>query len=323
MPKVTVCVPVFGVEQYIERCARSLFEQSLDDMEFVFVDDCTKDNSIDVLEQVIEDYPHRKGQIKILHHKINKGLSFARETGVKAASGEYIAHCDSDDWVDPTMYEMLYKEAIDKGLDFVRCDYRKVDGIVDFGEVHTYTKGDLCNKQQIISWLIADRGWNSLWCTLVSRKVYSDNMIFYTPNSMLEDMVVVLQLITYSAHIGVVNDVYYNYYYNHNSISKDKSFSSLINRAKSAYDNICWMLGFISGFYDLNLMENESVVLKSIPRRIIIPTLCDKSNYKIWDSYFSDVALKPFFSRYLSNTVRYQYLLAFLHIYPLYSRLKR
>lgn len=71
MPKVSVVVPVYGVEKYIERCARSLFEQTLEDMEFVFVDDCTKDNSIAILEKVILDYPKRKDQIKIIHKIIN------------------------------------------------------------------------------------------------------------------------------------------------------------------------------------------------------------------------------------------------------------
>ena len=99
MPKVSVIVPVYGVEKYIERCARSLFEQTLDDMEFIFVDDCTKDESIEVLKRVIDLYPVRKDQVKIIHHAVNKGLSRARETGVNAATGDYIGHCDSDDWV--------------------------------------------------------------------------------------------------------------------------------------------------------------------------------------------------------------------------------
>ena len=60
MPKVSVIIPVYGVELYIEKCARSLFGQSLEDMEFIFVDDCTKDNSIHVLKQVLEEYPYRK-----------------------------------------------------------------------------------------------------------------------------------------------------------------------------------------------------------------------------------------------------------------------
>ena len=78
MPKVSVIVTVYGVERYIERCARSLFEQTLDDMEYIFVDDCSKDSSISVLENVITQYPLRKGQVRIVHHEQNKGVSRAR-----------------------------------------------------------------------------------------------------------------------------------------------------------------------------------------------------------------------------------------------------
>ena len=64
MPKVSVIVPVFGVEKYIERCARSLFEQTLDDIEYLFIDDCSLDRSIEILQQVLEEYPQRKLQVK-------------------------------------------------------------------------------------------------------------------------------------------------------------------------------------------------------------------------------------------------------------------
>ena len=65
MPKVSVVIPVYGVEKYIERCARSLFEQTYDNIEYIFVDDCTKDRSIEILQKVLEDYPNRKNQVKI------------------------------------------------------------------------------------------------------------------------------------------------------------------------------------------------------------------------------------------------------------------
>lgn len=105
MPKISVIVPIYKVEKYIGRCARSLFEQSLEDMEFIFVDDCSPDNSISIVKTMAEDYPKRKNQIKFLHHKVNRGLTTTRNTGLSVATGDYIAYCDSDDWFDLTMYE--------------------------------------------------------------------------------------------------------------------------------------------------------------------------------------------------------------------------
>ncbi len=105
MPKVSVIIPVYGVEKYIERCARSLFEQTLDDIEYLFIDDCTPDKSIEMLKQVLEDYPHRKPQVVIHRMEQNSGQAAVRKWGMQNAIGDYVIHCDSDDWVELTMYE--------------------------------------------------------------------------------------------------------------------------------------------------------------------------------------------------------------------------
>ena len=80
-PKVSVLVPIYGVEKYIERCARSLFEQSLDNIEYIFVNDCTKDKSMDILYEVIKDYPHLLEQIRIINHETNRGLHKQEKQG--------------------------------------------------------------------------------------------------------------------------------------------------------------------------------------------------------------------------------------------------
>ena len=123
MPKVTVIIPVYGVEAYIERCARSLFEQTLDDLEYIFVNDCTKDKSIEILKRVLEDYPKRKCGVKIINNSRNLGLPRTRLVGLNAATGNYVAHCDSDDWVDTSLYESMYSRAITDDADFVVCDF--------------------------------------------------------------------------------------------------------------------------------------------------------------------------------------------------------
>jgi len=121
--KVSVCIPVYGVEKYIEKCARTLFEQTLQEIEYIFVDDCTPDRSIEILQNVLEDYPHRKEQVKIIHHEKNGGLVAARNTALKHVSGEYVIHCDSDDWVELDMYETMYNKAKETDADMVYCSF--------------------------------------------------------------------------------------------------------------------------------------------------------------------------------------------------------
>ena len=122
MPKVSVIVPVYNAGLFIERCVRSLFEQTLEDIEYIFVDDCSPDNSMDILLNVIEEYPHRKPNVTIMRHEVNTGQSGARKTGMHVAKGEYIIHCDADDWVDVDMYERMYRLAVEKDVEAVCCD---------------------------------------------------------------------------------------------------------------------------------------------------------------------------------------------------------
>ena len=120
MAKISICIPVYGVEKYIEQCARSLFEQTIiEDVEFIFVNDCTKDKSIDILKNILREYPQRIKQTKIISHEHNSGLVAARNTALKHSTGDYIIHCDSDDWVDFDFYEKLYNQASKTDADVV------------------------------------------------------------------------------------------------------------------------------------------------------------------------------------------------------------
>ena len=121
--KVSVLVPVYGVEKYIERCAVSLFEQTYENLEYIFVDDCSPDNSIEILENVLERYPHRKEQTTIIQLEENGGLGNARKVSFKKATGEYVTFVDSDDFVSERMIELLVSKAQETGADITDGAY--------------------------------------------------------------------------------------------------------------------------------------------------------------------------------------------------------
>lgn len=123
MYKVSILVPIYGVEHYIECCARSLFEQTYPNLEFVFVDDCTPDRSVEILKKVMEDYPEKKDLFKIIYHTRNRGLAAARNTAVAAAKGNFLMHVDSDDWIEPNMVELLVNEQQKTNADIVSCNF--------------------------------------------------------------------------------------------------------------------------------------------------------------------------------------------------------
>lgn len=132
MPKVSVIIPVYRTEKYIERCVRSLFNQTLDEIEYLFIDDCSPDNSIKILNNVLEDYPHRKEQVIIHRMSRNSGQAIVRNWGMQNATGEYVIHCDSDDWVDADMYRAMYDKAVEEHSDVVICDYAITNGTVEY-----------------------------------------------------------------------------------------------------------------------------------------------------------------------------------------------
>lgn len=117
-PKVSVIIPVYNVEKYIDKCLNSLINQTLEDIEFIVVNDGSKDSS----KEIIKRYMEKTDKIKY-YEKENGGLSDARNYGLEYANGEYVAFLDSDDYVENTMYEKMYNKAEENNLDYVECNF--------------------------------------------------------------------------------------------------------------------------------------------------------------------------------------------------------
>ena len=219
--KVSVCIPVYGVEKYIERCARSLFEQTMkEDIEFIFVNDCTKDKSIEILEQVLSEYPGRKNQVKIIHHEKNKGLVAARKTGLAYASGDYIIHCDSDDWVDLNMYETMYNKVIEANADMVYCPLIKESS---YGW-KKFTPPRIANSVEEYIRKNFGGDLNSLCTKLYKREIALDDTIICPDHiSVAEDLLRNSQMLLNCKKIVFAADVLYHYWVNFESIMHDVS----------------------------------------------------------------------------------------------------
>ena len=209
MPKVSVIIPVYGVEKYIERCARSLFEQTLDDIEFIFVNDCTPDNSISILETTLSEYPNRKHQVRIINQPRNMGAAQARKDGILAADGEYVIQCDSDDWVDPNMYFDMLKQAETTGADLVMC--KKIN-MSDGKRNTTITDTIVDNKEQMMSLIISGKTSVSLCCRLVRKQLFLNKRFIFPPSHMKEDTVISAQLAYLSNKSTSVDGPYYYYF---------------------------------------------------------------------------------------------------------------
>lgn len=307
MSKVSVIIPVYGVEKYIERCVRSLFEQTLDDIEYLFIDDCTPDRSIDILKQVLEEFPHRKCQVVIHRMKQNSGQAKVREWGMRNATGEYVIHCDSDDWVETDMYRLMYDEAKRIDADIVMCGYKVTDGQTVFSE---YYHQQIDKTKLISSLLTLHEAW-SVWNKMCKRTLY-DNDIVYPSLAMGEDMVLTTQLVLKAQRIGIIDKALYNYFYNPNSITKIRSESSRYKHWKDSVENAKTVISIFQTKGLEDKYANELGYLKFLQKNLAGDLARKKKYSKEWLEMFRDINRKAFFNPYISNSRKLNFLVKLL-----------
>lgn len=219
-PCISVIVAVYNVEQYVAQCCHALFAQTLENLEFVFIDDGSQDNSLDVVRSVLLEYPDRFHQVKIIEHEKNLGISKTRKDGVKNATGEYIIHCDPDDWIELNMYEKLYSKAISENADMVICDlwYHNADE-ASYG---TERPKELSAKSILASCLYAQHPQMHcyLWNKLIKSFYY--HAVEWPENiSFCEDVIACSQILSNSSlKISYVNQALYHYRIRESSLSK-------------------------------------------------------------------------------------------------------
>lgn len=207
--KVSILVPVYGVEKDIRRCAESLMAQTYEDIEYIFVDDCTPDRSIEILQEVVERYPQRKAQVRIIHHEQNGGLSAARTTAINEATGEFIIHVDGDDWVDRRMVEILVKEQKATGADIVFSSF-----VMHAADHEEKIDKHFSGTAQELSLAIVRKEfmWN-VWGSLQRLSIYREHNIHPEQGAnMGEDYQVMPQITYFARSIAFVPEylVYYN-----------------------------------------------------------------------------------------------------------------
>lgn len=232
-PLISVLIPVYNVENYIGKCCETLFGQDYDNIEYIFVDDATPDNSVQIIKSVLESYPCRKSQVHIVTHDKNKGLSAARNTAISYASGNYLLHVDSDDFLELDAVRTLVDKAIETSAD-----------IVVFNMRHLYKNSTFEEQQKIsidkIEYLTQLITYKASVC--VCGKLYKSNLFkdygvhFVDGLNFGEDYVVTPRIVYYADNIVYLNKCLYNYvHYNEHSYTvsyKPKNIYDLVYALK-------------------------------------------------------------------------------------------
>lgn len=270
MVKVSVVVPVYNTQKYLEKCLDSLVYQTLKDIEIIVVNDGSNDESQKIIDRYVQAYPNKmKAYIKE-----NGGLSDARNFGISKCSGEYVGFVDSDDYVNLDMYEQMYNKAKNQDFDVVVCNIRYVFDNYS-KEVSSGVDKDVFDKEQIKRQMvnIYPAAWNKIY-----KKELFENGILFKKGVWYEDVEFLYRLFPYIKSIGTLKSAFVNYVQREGAITR-----TFDERVYNYIDNFNGIIDFYKekGFYDEYFSELEYSYVRYL-YMTFIKTAChfDKNEYK-------------------------------------------
>lgn len=253
--QLSIIVPVYNMaaDGKLNFCLDSLINQTITDYEIIAVDDCSTDNSLDILKEYESKYPDK---FRAIHSPVNKRQGGAKNIGIREAKGEWIGFIDSDDWITPDFYERLLTRAAETGADIVGCDYSMVDHhTFEVGTVEHNNKpeqsGVLDHEKR--KSLILDVG--SLVIKIYKRQFILDNELFFPEHIFYEDNAVGKSYVILNKHFEYIDEPLY-YYYQHGT-STVHTFSESRCEDRMAAARIMIEQAKKFGYYDEFLPELE------------------------------------------------------------------
>jgi hypothetical protein len=235
MPKVSVIVPIYNVEKYLEKCINSLLSQTLEDIQIILVNDGSKDNS----GNIAKEYEKNNKDRVIYVEKENGGLSDARNYGLKYATGDFIAFLDSDDYIEKNAYEKMYNKAIEENADYVECDF-----LWEFpNKIRVDKQYPYKNKKEMLSF-VRVVAWNKL----IKRQLIIDNNLEFPKGLRYEDVEFTYKLIPFINKFAYVDKPFIHY------VQREGSIANVQNERTAEIFNV---LDNVIEFYKKNNIYEE------------------------------------------------------------------
>lgn len=214
MPKVSVIIPVYNVEQYLSKCLESVINQTLQDIEIICINDGSTDNSL----QILEEYAQKDSRIIVINQQ-NQGVAAARNKGLEIASGCYIGFVDPDDWVDSDFFEKLYEKSENETIDILKGN---------FDIVHTDGTTETTKEQEQIEKELQQtnfpfNSFYSAWLSAIYKKDLIDNYKINFPDTLyLEDIAFLHKFLYVASSFGLVNNTFYHNFKRPDSLTTKK-----------------------------------------------------------------------------------------------------
>ena len=254
MKKVSIIVPVYNAQNFLEKCIESLTQQTLEEIELIFVNDGSTDQSL----QILETYQKRFSDKMMVYSKENGGQASARNLGIAKSHGEYIGFIDADDDVDVNMYGAMYEKAKEESSDYVECQYHylQVDDkgqekeIPQYGRVRAYDS----DKEMFIDPLVSP--WNKLY----RASILKEHQCLFTEGVIYEDTAFYIKVIPYLKKRSFIPEAYVYHYLWPGSTMNDKKYERIGNIFVVLEDAIKYYKD--NGFEHLYGMELEYFCVK-------------------------------------------------------------
>lgn len=221
---VSIIIPIYNVQRYIEACVASVAAQIFRDFDVIVIDDCSKDFSIEVFKASMEKYHLPKDKVHIIKHEKNRGLSAARNTGIRASTAQYVYFLDSDDTISPDCLEKLFGTAkrVCHSVDMVVGNYL-FDG-PELGCPHIALKKRFLSRRDYIKSYCKELIYPMAWNRLVKRDFIKKHGLFFEEGLIHEDTLWNFQILQYVGRVGIVHDNTYIYRVRQNSIQSSSDF---------------------------------------------------------------------------------------------------
>jgi glycosyltransferase involved in cell wall biosynthesis len=219
-PNVSVIVPFYNCEDFIEECVVSLMKQTLSSIEYIFIDDSSTDDGVSVLNKTLGRFPERGGQWRIIKHEKNLGISASRQEGLREAAGKWIIYCDADDKVDNAAYEKMFLKGERDGFDIIGCSY-EVFGDVPAAFIENEGEGEV-DPMYVISAMggsVSRCMTGALWNKMIRREFY-EGVLFPEKVNYCEDVVAMFQVFAKNPKVYYLPDPLYYYRMRGNSLIK-------------------------------------------------------------------------------------------------------
>lgn len=244
--KVSILIPIYKAEKYFAECLSSVFEQTYDSIEYIFVNDSTPDNSMDVLRQVMKSYPHRESSIVIFENEQNRGVAYTRNILIEHATGDYVYFVDSDDIIERNAIETFVNVAEKETVDIVRCNYSKFYG----GQSYPIIRKPMSANEDLLAHCLSnDYGMESLCFLFIRRKLFTEHHLRFSENiNGCEDFLMTVKLFYYTNKVIDTHQPLY-YYRLDNNLSITHQEQAFRTHALKAVEEIVSFLKE-KGLYD-------------------------------------------------------------------------